>query len=136
MPVVIAISRLPLGRSRTSDGFVVAAMIGAAVLLLAVLPLFVTDTLPREIGAAVGVILPGAIACLGLIAAREATSRSAGVERRVWILFSRGLACWALGFIPYIAFLLTGGQIDSPAAWSQIGFLAAGLVERGLPHEP
>jgi EAL domain-containing protein (putative c-di-GMP-specific phosphodiesterase class I) len=47
------------------------------------------------------------------------------MEARVWGLFAKGLACWTLGCIPYFAFLVTGGDISNPQAWSQIGFLAA-----------
>lgn len=36
-----------------------------------------------------------------------------------------GLTCWACGVLPYSVFVLSGGDLHSPAAWSQAGFLAA-----------
>ncbi len=48
-----------------------------------------------------------------------------GLERRVWRLFAIGLGSWTLGCVPYLLFLATGGDVSSPAAWSQLGFLLA-----------
>lgn len=95
------------------------------MILVALLPLFTTGTLALEMGAGVGVILVSVLALLGLVATRQAASRTGGVEQRVWRLFSHGLASWTLGCLPYMLFLATGGDVESPAAWSQIGFLAA-----------
>ncbi|WP_217913034.1 EAL domain-containing protein [Miltoncostaea marina] len=81
--------------------------------------------MPVRLTAAIGVMLPSLLAAIGVVAARRAAGRTAGVEAIVWRLFGHGLLAWALGCLPYVAFLATGGDIASPAAWSQIGFLAA-----------
>ena len=64
-------------------------------------------------------------AALGMRATRQAAGRTAGVEARFWRLMSYGFMSWALGCVPYFAFLAGGGDVASPAAWSQIGFLLA-----------
>jgi diguanylate cyclase (GGDEF)-like protein len=97
---------------------------GAAVLLAAV-GVASRGTFGPSVGAGIAVTLGSAFAALGFVAARDAARRTGGVEARVWRLLSLGLLSWTLGCLPYFAFLLTGGDLRSPAAWSQIGFLLA-----------
>jgi len=78
-----------------------------------------------SVGAAIAVTLGSAFAALGFVAARDAARRAGGVEARVWRWMSLGLLSWTLGCVPYFLFLLTGGDVASPAAWSQAGFLLA-----------
>lgn len=107
------------------DRTVVVTLAAASAGLVTVAALASAGSVSTEIAAALGVILVSILAVLGLVATREAASRTSGVEATVWKLFARGLASWSLGCIPYIAFLVTGGDVSSPAAWSQIGFLLA-----------
>jgi diguanylate cyclase (GGDEF)-like protein len=65
------------------------------------------------------------VAGVGLVATRSARRRSAGVEADVWRYIGYGLSCWCLGIVPYATFVAIGGDVSNPAAWSQIGFLAA-----------
>jgi EAL domain-containing protein (putative c-di-GMP-specific phosphodiesterase class I)/GGDEF domain-containing protein len=97
----------------------VAVVVGAAAILVH------KGLLADAMGAGAAVIMTCALAALGAATARRAANRSAGIERRVWRLLSLGLLSWALGVIPYLAFLVSGGDIRSPAAYSQIGFLLA-----------
>lgn len=110
---------------RLGDRTIVATLAGAAVALMSAAVLLQAGKISTPVAAAIGVILVSSLAALGLIATCEAASRTSGVEAQVWRLFARGLASWTLGCIPYIAFLATGGDVRSPAAWSQIGFLLA-----------
>ncbi len=48
-----------------------------------------------------------------------------GVMRQVHMRMALGCAVWAAGVLPYIGFVLTGGSVESPAVWTQIGFLGA-----------
>ncbi|MGD9571802.1 MAG: EAL domain-containing protein [Thermoleophilia bacterium] len=104
----------------------VLALLGAATLtLLTLVPFADRGAFGQGIAAAIGVVLSSALAAIGLIATTHAASRASGVEAKVWGLFAKGLACWTLGCIPYLVFLGTGGNFTEPAAWTQIGFLAA-----------
>ena len=61
----------------------------------------------------------------GLGLARRPPPRR-GRGRRGPLLEALVAACgWSLGCIPYFLFLASGGDLGSPAAWSQIGFLMA-----------
>ena len=107
------------------DRTIICVFALAAGLLGAFLPFAATGTVGPSISAAVGVGLTSALAAVGLLVTMGAVQRTRGVEARVWGLFAKGLASWTLGCIPYFAFLLTGGDVSNPQAWSQIGFLAA-----------
>lgn len=122
---MIASPTIDLHRIRATDAVVLSALASAALVLFAMVALVATGHARLEIGAAVGTTLASALALIGVFATREAADRSGGVEARVWRLFSRGLLSWTLGCIPYLVFLASGGDMTSPAAWSQIGFLAA-----------
>ncbi len=110
---------------RLDDRRVLLTLVMAAAAILTVATMAETGRVSTEVAAASAVILVSVMAVLGLVATREAASRTSGVEATVWTLFARGLASWSLGCIPYLVFLLTGGDVRSPAAWSQIGFLMA-----------
>ena len=58
---------------------------------------------------------------------RQAARRSRGVEARFWRLMSLGLLSWALGCIPYFAFLAAGGDLEEP------GRLVADRLPARLP---
>ncbi len=121
--IAINVPRVTL--PRLDDRTVVATLVAAASAIVAVGVLNTTGQISVGVAAAIGVMLVSTLAALGLFATREAAARTSGVEASVWRLFARGLASWTLGFVPYIAFLATGGDVRSPAAWSQIGFLLA-----------
>ncbi len=75
--------------------------------------------------AVLGVLMNSIVAGVGLVACRAAQRRTSGVEADVWRYFGYGLASWAFGIVPYFIFVVTGGDVGNPAAWSQIGFLGA-----------
>ena len=103
-------------------------IVATAVVMLVVLTvtiLFVQDAMGAPSSAGVIQTMTCALAGIGAVIALRAARRSAGVEQRVWRLMSMGLASWTLGIVPYLTFLATGGDIRSPEAWSQIGFLLA-----------
>ena len=110
---------------RLGDRTVVTTLAAAAAALVAVAALAQAGAVSVLVAAGIGVILVSLLAALGLIATLEAASRTSGVEATVWRVFACGLASWTLGCVPYIAFLAMGGDVRSPAAWSQIGFLLA-----------
>ncbi len=121
--IAIHVPRVAL--QRLGDRMIVATLAGAAVAMMSVAALAQTGKVSVAAAAAIGVLLISMLAAIGLIATRQAAARTGGVEATVWTLFARGLASWSLGCIPYIVFLATGGDVRSPAAWSQIGFLLA-----------
>ncbi|MEQ9335616.1 MAG: GGDEF domain-containing phosphodiesterase [Miltoncostaeaceae bacterium] len=94
-------------------------------MLSAVALLVQRSVLTDAAGAGFAVAMTCALAGLGAVTARSAARRAQGVERRVWILVGLGLLSWALGVVPYLAFLAVDGDVRSPAAYSQIGFLLA-----------
>lgn len=110
---------------RLGDRGIVTVLTGAATLLLMLVPVASRGLLSPTVGAAITVTLGSAFAALGFTAARDAARRTGGVEARVWRFLSFGLLSWTLGCVPYYLFLLTGGDIKSPTAWSQLGFLLA-----------
>ena len=101
------------------------ATVVAGLIVIALSALAQTHAITVEQATGIGVTLPSVLAALGVVATRNAAGRAAGIEAQVWRLFSYGLLSWSLGCLPYLAFLATGGQVSSPAAWSQIGFLLA-----------
>ncbi len=109
------------------DRTIVVALVCAATFMLVLVPFAQSGRVSTSVAAAAGVLLISAVAALGFVAARRAERKSpkTGIERRVWRLFAIGLASWSLGCVPYILFLATGGDVSSPAAWSQLGFLLA-----------
>jgi EAL domain-containing protein (putative c-di-GMP-specific phosphodiesterase class I) len=109
------------------DRTIVLALVCAATFMLVLVPFAQSGRVSTSVAAAAGVLLISAVAALGFVAARRAERKSpkTGIERRVWRLFAIGLASWSLGCVPYILFLATGGDVSSPAAWSQLGFLLA-----------
>jgi EAL domain-containing protein (putative c-di-GMP-specific phosphodiesterase class I)/GGDEF domain-containing protein len=48
-----------------------------------------------------------------------------GYQRAVGRTIAVACAAWSIGCVLYIAFLLSGGSVLEPAAWSQAGFLLA-----------
>jgi EAL domain-containing protein (putative c-di-GMP-specific phosphodiesterase class I)/GGDEF domain-containing protein len=100
-----------------------AATVFAVVTLAAAL--VAGGVLADSAGAAAAVIMICALAGLGAHATHRAAEQSAGIERRVWRLMSFGLLSWALGVVPYLIFVAVDGDLRSPAAYSQIGFLLA-----------
>jgi EAL domain-containing protein (putative c-di-GMP-specific phosphodiesterase class I)/GGDEF domain-containing protein len=96
-----------------------------AVLFVGLGTLTARRMVPEPGVAAVAVLATGILAGMGVVACRAAVGRAAGLEARVWRLFGLGMLSWAIGCVPYWAFLATGGDVRNPAAWSQIGFLAA-----------
>ena len=113
------------GLARIADplSVVIAGVVVAAFLTFTAL--LALGIMNLEIAAGLGVMCTSVVAGLGFSAARTASRRSKGVEERFWRLMSYGLLSWTLGCVPYVGFLLTGGEVQSPAAWSQIGFLLA-----------
>ena len=113
------------GLARIADPLSVAITAVVAVSFLAMTALLALGVMNLEVAAGLGVLCTSIVAGLGFRAARVASRRSKGVEERFWRLMSYGLLSWTLGCVPYFAFLVTGGEVQSPAAWSQIGFLLA-----------
>ena len=113
------------GALRAADrGAIVLGAAAVAVILVAFCFL-VAGVISGTAGVCIGVGCVTVFAALGVRATRQAAGRSAGVEARFWRLMSYGFASWALGCVPYYVFLAAGGDVASPAAWSQIGFLMA-----------
>lgn len=71
-----------------------------------------------------GFTIPAAMAFAAALAAYR---RTAGLEARTWRGVAIGTAVWCLGGLTYMVYVLTGGDPLKPAAWSQLGFLAAYL---------
>lgn len=112
--------------SPRTDPRPILASAGVVVLVVSAAALLVQGGVLADVaGAGAAVIMTCALAGIGARAAWRASADSAGVERRVWRLLAYGLASWALGVVPYLTFLATDGNIRSPAAYSQIGFLLA-----------
>jgi EAL domain-containing protein (putative c-di-GMP-specific phosphodiesterase class I)/GGDEF domain-containing protein len=122
---VIAIMRPLSGALPDRDRTVLGAFALAAGLLAVLLPLAAHGAMSPAMGAATGVGLTSILAGVGVLVTLSAVARTGGVEAKVWGLFAKGLASWALGCVPYFVFLATGGDFTDPQAWSQIGFLAA-----------
>jgi len=98
--------------------FGVTAVLGIAALLL-------SGRISLET-AAVAVVLINAMSALGAaLLLHRAAARLEGRRRRIWTCFAVGCLVWALGAIPYVVFVETGGSLTEPAAWSQIGFILA-----------
>ena len=110
---------------RITDRSVGQIAAGAVVILLALAPFVVFGAFSPQASAAIGVGFASAFAGLGYLLTRLSARRSRGVEARFWRLMSLGFLSWALGCLPYYAFLVLDGDLRSPAAWSQIGFLLA-----------
>lgn len=99
---------------------------GAAAVVVVVAALLVSGGVLRvSWGAACAVVMTCALAALAAHSALRAGRRAAGIERRVWRLFAFGFLSWALGVVPYLVFLIDGGDLRSPTAFSQMGFLLA-----------
>ena len=113
------------GALRAADrGAIVLGAAAVAVFVVAFCFL-VAGVISGTAGVCFGVGCVTVFAALGMRATRQAAGRSAGVEARFWRLMSYGFMSWALGCVPYYVFLAAGGDVASPAAWSQIGFLLA-----------
>lgn len=118
-----------LSTTRFVDGLrdrTVWTMAAAAGVLLASLgPFSIFELFPMEASAAIGVGFASTFGALGFLLTTRSAGRANGVEARFWRLMSFGVLSWTLGCLPYFIFLGTGGDVRSPAAWSQIGFLMA-----------
>jgi EAL domain-containing protein (putative c-di-GMP-specific phosphodiesterase class I) len=124
---VTAIRRYLATVAELGDRTIVATLICAASVMLVIVPFAQSGRVSTTVAAGAAVLLISAVAVVGFFRARRAERRSPerGIERRVWRLFAIGLASWSLGCVPYLIFLATGGDVSSPAAWSQLGFLLA-----------
>ena len=109
------------------DRTILGVLLCAGAVMLALVPFAQTGAISTSVAAGGGVLLISTVAAVGFVSARRAERNSPpdGLERRVWRLFAIGLGSWTLGFVPYLIFLATGGDVSSPAAWSQLGFLLA-----------
>jgi diguanylate cyclase (GGDEF)-like protein len=114
----------PRVRTLTAPVIVGAATIAWAI-PLALIALAGAQAVDVRAAAVLGVLMNSVVAGVGLVATRSARRRSAGVEADVWRYIGYGLSCWCLGIVPYATFVAIGGDVSNPAAWSQIGFLAA-----------
>jgi diguanylate cyclase (GGDEF)-like protein len=114
----------PRVRTLTAPVIVGAATIAWAI-PLALIALAGEQAVDVRAAAVLGVLMNSVVAGVGLVATRSARRRSAGVEADVWRYIGYGLSCWCLGIVPYATFVAIGGDVSNPAAWSQIGFLAA-----------
>lgn len=112
-------------RTRRPEVPPVAATALVMLVALSVTGLYVQNRIGAVAGAAVMQAMTCTLAGFGALLVLRTARRAAGVERRVWRFMALGLTSWTLGIIPYATFLATGGDIRSPAAWSQIGFLLA-----------
>jgi EAL domain-containing protein (putative c-di-GMP-specific phosphodiesterase class I)/GGDEF domain-containing protein len=110
---------------RITDRSVGQIAAGAVVILFALAPFVALGAFSLQASAAIGVGFASAFAGLGFLLTGRSARRSRGVEARFWHLMSLGFLSWALGCLPYFAFLAVDGDLRSPAAWSQIGFLLA-----------
>ncbi len=107
-----------------------AALIGVAIIAvfwsLTGILIALNDGNPNSVPIAglivAGYSLPSAIAALATFRARRTT---AGLERRTWRNLTIGLTLWTAGGVSYIVYLLLGGDLLEPTAWSQAGYLAA-----------
>lgn len=108
-----------------SDRAIVVVAVGACLGFGAGLPFAATGVLTPGLAAAVAIALMSMMAGVAGTAAWASRRRTDGLERRVWGLFAGGAVAWALGGLPYLVFLAMGGDPFEPAAYSQVGFLAA-----------
>ena len=122
-----ALRRFSLPHADRGDWAIVATLLCAATVMLILVPFAQSGVVSTSVAAGAGVLLISTVAAVGFYCARKAEKRSpkGGLERRVWRLFAIGLGSWTLGCVPYLLFLVTGGDVSSPAAWSQLGFLLA-----------
>ncbi len=97
----------------------VVAMTGVAATL------YGTGVLTGPVAAGMAQFMICSLAGLGATYAWRRSRDSRGVEHRVWRLMAFGLLSWTLGIIPYLTFLVVDGDLRSPSAYSQIGFLLA-----------
>lgn len=97
----------------------------ASLPLLAAIVVRLTGTLDATAVSPLVALSTGLAAAVAAVALAVSGRRSTGVMRQVHMRMALGCAVWALGVLPYIGFVLAGGDIDSPAAWTQVGFLGA-----------
>jgi EAL domain-containing protein (putative c-di-GMP-specific phosphodiesterase class I)/GGDEF domain-containing protein len=101
-----------------------AAAIGIGLIVTASV-LLVTGRLSLETAAAAASLansLGGAVAFLAFLASWRQT---VGYQRAVSRTIAIACAVWSLGGLIYLAFILSGGTVLEPAAWSQAGYLLA-----------
>ncbi len=110
---------------RAADRWAIVLGAATVAIFLVAFCFLVAGVISGTAGVCFGVGSVTVFAALGMRATRQAAGRSAGVEARFWRLMSYGFMSWALGCVPYFVFLATGGDVASPTAWSQIGFLLA-----------
>jgi EAL domain-containing protein (putative c-di-GMP-specific phosphodiesterase class I)/GGDEF domain-containing protein len=118
------IGRLPV-RRHPSDTSILRGVAVTTLLFGGLGGLTATGVVPDSAGAAIVALATSILAGLGALLCRRAGSRTGGLEARVWRYFALGLTSWAVGCVPYLGFLATGGHPSDPAAWSQAGFLLA-----------
>lgn len=110
---------------RRAELLPIAATAFVLLLTAAAATLHATGRFTDVVGAGVAQSAFCALAGLGTVCAWRRSRASRGIERRVWRLMAFGLLSWTLGIIPYLAFLIADGNLRSPSAYSQIGFLLA-----------
>lgn len=108
-----------------SDRAIVVIAVGACLGFGAGLPFAAAGMLTPSLAAAIAIALMSLVAGVASAATWASHRRAEGLERRVRGLLAAGAAAWALGGLPYLIFLASGGDPFQPAAWSQVGFLAA-----------
>ncbi|MCC6833032.1 MAG: GGDEF domain-containing protein [Thermoleophilia bacterium] len=118
-------TRLVQASSQGRPRLVAWLMLVGVAAVLATAALQHAGVISMRAGAAAVVVLNAAAAALAAALQIRAARRLEGRQRRVWTCFARGCTVWALGAVPYLAFLAGGGSLTEPPAWSQAGFVLA-----------
>ncbi|MGD9696863.1 MAG: EAL domain-containing protein [Thermoleophilia bacterium] len=121
----MSVFRKKWARLGRGDRLAIAAGAVAVVTLAVTFGFSIAGAISASLAAGIGWGTVSVFTAIALVGTRRASQRSGGIEARFWRLMSYGLLSWTLGSIPYWLFLATGGTVDSPAAWSQVGFLLA-----------
>ena len=116
---------LSLDWRRPTRSAVLAAAVSACAVIITCCPFAARGSLDDRSAVAIGTLSIAVVAGLAAVSVWAGRSEKVGLERRVWTLLAIGTTSWALGGLPYAAFLATGGDPFNPAPWSQAGFLLA-----------
>ena len=110
------------------DRTIVATLICAATVMLVIVPFAQSGRVSTSVAAGAAVLLISTVAAVGFVARpprrarappRRESSGGSGGSSRSASPAGASAAC------PTSLFLATGGDVSSPAAWSQLGFLLA-----------